>query len=176
MRELLLAIMVVPALVGQPAVFVTGGKGVAAQSSARLATADIELLVKQALENRFDARDLPDRNLLGTLTRIAVREEMPGARLRLGSGALPQREGYEFYIVSEAWAQAEANRTGQAVPFIAVDQPVITGDIATISLGVDLAVRQIPNRVKLCCCTGRGRFSRVNGQWAFVAWSGIICA
>ncbi len=57
---------------------------------------------------------------------------MPGASLRLGSGALPQREGFEFYLVSKAGAQAEANRTGQAVPFIAVDQPLITDDTATI--------------------------------------------
>src|SRR6185295_7336624 len=85
---------------------------VQAQLPERMATPDIELLVKQSVEDRFGASDLPDGNLLGKATRIAIREEMPEAGLKLGRGALPQRDGYVFSLISGTAAQAEADRVG----------------------------------------------------------------
>jgi hypothetical protein len=152
------------------------GHRVMAQEPVRAAAADVELFVKQALEDRFAAKDLPGYNLLRNATRIAIREEIPKPGLRLGNRALPQREGYEFHLAAEAAVQAEANRTGQAVPFIGVDQPLISGDAATLSLGVDLAVPPRPNSVKLCCCVGEGRFRQLDGRWTFVEWSSMACA
>ena len=169
---LLLAACLVPGSVG----FQDRSQRVLAQSSLRPATADVELFVKQALEDRFAARDIPDYNLLRDATRVAIQAEMSKAGLILSRRALPQREGYEFHLVSGPAVQADANRAGQAVPFITVDQPLITENTATLSLGIDLAVPQKPDSVKLCCCTGQGRFRQVDGRWRFVEWSSMTCA
>ena len=150
--------------------------GVEAQSPERMATPDIELLVKQSVEDRFGARDLPDGNLLGKATRIAIREEMPEAGLKLGRGALPQRDGYTFSLTSGAAAQTEADRSGRPVFFITVDRPAITDDTATISLGVDVASPREPKSIRMCCCTGQAQFQRVGDRWMFVKWAQMICS
>ncbi len=175
LRRLLLVAAAVT-VVGQPA---WGGGHVAharPQSPERMASAEIDALVKQAVEDRFTARDLPDGNLLGKATRIAIREEMPEAGLKLSRAALPQRDGFSFVLISGAAAQAEADRSGRPVYFIAVDQPSITGDTATISLGVDVVSPREPKTISMCCCTGHGQFRRTGGRWAFVKWAQMICS
>ena len=150
--------------------------GVEAQLPQRMATPDIELLVKQSVEDRFGASDLPDGNLLGKTTRIAIREEMPEAGLKLSRGALPQRPGYEFVLISTIAAQAEADRVRRAVYFITVDRPSITDDTATISLGVDVVSPREPKSITMCCCTGQGQFRRAGDRWTFVKWAQMICS
>jgi hypothetical protein len=142
----------------------------------RQATAEVHLLVKQSLESVLAENKLPDGNLLGSSTRIAIREELRRAKLRLGREALPQREGYEFYLISEAQTQTEADRTSRAVHYITVDQPSITGETATLSVGVDVTFPRVPRVTKLCCCTGHGQFQRIDGRWTFLKWSGMTCS
>lgn len=175
MLKRLLLIAVAVALVGQS---VWGGDrhGVQAQSPERMATPDIEEMVKQAVDDRFSARDLPDGNLLGKASRIAIREEMPEAGLKLSRGVLPQRAGYVFFLISEVGAQAEADRVRRAVYFITVDRPSIIEDTATVSLGVDIASPREPKTITMCCCTGQGQFRRVGGRWTFVKWVQTICS
>lgn len=96
--------------------------------------------------------------------------------MRLGVGAPPQREGYEFFLISIGTAQAEADKSRQEVRFITVDRPSITGDAATVSVGVDLVLPREPRVIKLCCCTGYGEFRRTNGRWTFVRWAETICS
>jgi hypothetical protein len=175
MLRRLLLIAAAVALVGQ-SVWGGNGHGVQAHSPDRMATPEIEVLVKQAVEDRFGARDLPDGNLLGRATRIAIRWEMPEAGLKLSRGALPQRSGYEFFLISEVGAQAEADRVRRAVYFITVDRPSIVEDTATVSLGVDVASPREPKTIKMCCCNGQGQFRRVGGRWRFVKWAQTICS
>jgi hypothetical protein len=140
----------------------------------RSAQGDIEVLVKQALEDRLAAGNLPDGHLLDS-SRVAIREDMPGASMRLGGGALPQRNGYEFYLISRRAAQAESERSKRRIHFIVVDNPRIDGDAATISLGVDVVEPFEPGVVSMCCCTGRGQFRNTGGRWVFVKWAGVVC-
>jgi hypothetical protein len=142
----------------------------------RTTSPEIDLLVRQALEDRLAANNLPDGNLLGNSKRIAIRQEMPAAKLKMGRSALPQREGHEFYFISEAAAQSEADFTKQPVHFITVDGPSIAGDTALISLGVDVIFPRTPKVGKLCCCTGRGQFRRAEGRWTFVKWVDMVCS
>jgi hypothetical protein len=172
-RPLLIAAAV--AVIGQFA-WRDGRGGLEGQSTERMAAPDIELLVKQSVEDRFGARDLPDGNLLGRTTRIAIRAEMPEEGLKLGRGALPQRNGYAFSLISGAAAQAEADRAGRPVYFITVDRPSITDDTATISLGVDVVSPREPKSIKMCCCNGIGQFQRAGGRWTFVKWVQMICS
>ena len=101
---------------------------------------------------------------------------MPEAGLKLSRAALPQRDGYSFVLLSAAAAQAEADRSGRPVYFITVDQPSITDDTATISLGVDVVSPREPKTINMCCCTGQGQFRRTGGRWAFVKWAQMIIA
>jgi hypothetical protein len=171
-----LAMVVSPAvLIG--CLFVCGGRPlVRAQMPAAPTRAEIETFVKQAIEDRFAAKNIPDFNLLDKGTRVAILEEMPAARMRLGKGALPERAGYEFYFIALAATQQQADTMQRPVPFIAVDGPSIAGDTATLSMGVDVTFPTDPKIVKLCCCTGRGEFKRVDGRWTFVKWGQMICS
>jgi hypothetical protein len=146
------------------------------QVTDRRAPEEVERLVRQALEDRIAAQDIPDGNLLRNATRVAIREEMPHSALKLGRGALPQLPGFEFYLISEATAQGEADKTGQPVHFITVDLPSIVGDTATISIGLDLVPPREPEVIKLCCCTGSAEFRRLDGRWKFVKWTSTICS
>ena len=148
----------------------------AAQLQPRSPGSEVEAFVRQAIEERFGARAIPDHNLLGAATRVAVRQEMPLAGESLTSAALPRLDGYEFYLTTAAAAQAEADRTRRNVTFLIVDRPVIAGDTATLWLGVDIAIPADPNNVKLCCCTGLGQFRRAQGRWAFVEWTERVCS
>lgn len=148
----------------------------AEQPPGRMASAEINALVKQALEDLLARQGLPDGNLLSGATRIAIREEMPRAAMRLGTEAVPERAGNQFYLLSRAAAQAEADRSKVNVHFITVDSPEITPDGAMIWIGVGLVAPSEPKVIILCCCTGHGQFQRSDGRWKFVKWAGMVCS
>jgi len=139
------------------------------------ASADIESLIKQALEDRLAENDIPDGILLGR-TRVAILQVMPKTGQTLTDRALPQREGTEFYLLSSKDAQAEADRTGRNVSYIFVDQPTIDGDNGSLAIGVDFVMPRDKKVVKACCCTGFGQFKRVAGKWTLLKWARMICA
>jgi hypothetical protein len=177
MQRLLILCATAAVLLGEQPTFGRLGNRATAQSSIdRAAAGDVELLVRQALEDRLAAKNVPDGNLLGSSTRIGIREEMPKAGMKLGREALPQREGYEFFLISLAEAQAEADQSGKPVHVITVDRPSLAEDTATLWLGVDVAFPREPKVIKLCCCTGQGQFRRVEGRWRFVKWASMVCS
>ena len=137
---------------------------------------EVELLVRQALEDVIATRKLPDHNLLRDTASVAIRDDMRASSLALGRGSLPRVDGYEFRLVSEAAAQAESDTTRQNVHYITVDRPSIDGDTATLSLGVALLVPRDSNIAKLCCCTALGQFRRMRDRWTFVKWLRLVCA
>lgn len=144
-------------------------------SSIPVAPAQIQTLVKQALENRLSANDIPDLNLLRSAARIAVRQDMRQARMTLTSDALPHLAGYTSYLVSSTDLQAEADRTEQDVFFVTVDRPSIDQDSATVWLGTGLVLPRTSHSLKLCCCVSQGQFHR-DGAWRFVEWLQRICS
>lgn len=169
MRRLTLAILA--------AALASGGLGHGTgQSFASPASADTETLVREALEDRLATSDIADLRLLGGAKRMAIRDDMPRAQLKLSAGALPHREGYEFYLISEKAAQAEADRTGQLVFFITADQPSITDGVATLWLGTDVTIPTDSRKAKTCCCRRLGQFRRSDGRWTFVKWLDWICS
>ena len=140
------------------------------------ATGDIQVFVKRALESRLDAGDLPDGGLLRAAKRVAIREELPAVKLKLTREALPERAGYEFYLMSEASAQRKADESRQPVPFIAVDEPLVTDMTGTVALGVDITLPRDSGLEKMCCCRARAHFERHENKWTFVKWSSLICS
>ena len=171
MRELLFLVASALALAAPTLGWV---RSVGSRASTQAAAADVELLVKQALEDRLAAKNLPHGDLLGDATLIAIQQDMPRADLKLSQGALPRLDGYEFYFISRAVAQSEASKTGQRHHFITVDQPTISESTATVWLGVDLVA---PRELKILrCCRGLGQFRRAEGRWIFVKWLDMICS
>ena len=95
MRLILLGFAAVVAFGQQPAS--DGVRAFSQAAAAGGASADIETFVRQALEDRLAAQNLPDGGLLRRSSRIAVLEDMPKAGLKISQEALPRRDGYEFY-------------------------------------------------------------------------------
>src|SRR5439155_1428444 len=123
-----------------------------------------------ALADRFKAGDIPDINLLPDRTRVLVRKELVDAKLTLTADALPNLPATTFEIISLQEAETLARRTGRDVVYLAVDNPHIDGDAATISLGIDVATHSNAGVVKMCCCTGRAEYRKRAGTWVFVKW------
>jgi hypothetical protein len=145
-------------------------------SRLRLAPAEIETLVRDALENHLSGKRVFERVISDTSRSIAIRMDLPQAGMRLSSGALPRHARYEFRLVSLAEAQAEADRTQQPFFFVEVDRPVIDGETATMWVGTDLTLPSKSDWVKTCCCDGVGHFRRVDGRWIFVKLDVTKCA
>ena len=119
-----------------------------------------------------------DVNGVGYRVHCSARtlQELPATGLRLSQSALPSRDGYDFHLISVRDAQSEAERTRMTIYFITVDRPAITGDTATIWLGVDFVLPPDPNLVKSCCCVGEAHFRRVEHRWKFFKWGRGACA
>ena len=139
----------------------------------------VDDLMRQVLADRIAAKDIPDFGLLRGATRIAVRSDGVGFRvtldgvrfgLTLGKDALPTLEGYQLRLISTEEAKAEADRTQASVYFIAVDGLTVSGDTATLSIGVDFAMPPNPKVVKMCCCSRSLEYRLVNDRSVFVRW------
>ena len=148
------------------------------QTTPDLPVADeaIQRFVRAALEDRLSDKSLPDFGMMRGTKHIGIREEMPAARLRLDKRALPHVHGFDFYLVAAATLQAQADHIKETVAYVIVDGPVITGDDASVSLGMDIAIPTNSNVGKLCCCDATGKFHRVDGRWTFVKWGLMTCS
>ena len=132
------------------------------------ASAEIEDFIHQALADRMAAGALSDFDLVGKSRRILVLDELPNAGLRISLKALPASSLHKYVPLSNAAIQAEADRAKETLYFITIDQPVITGDEATVWLGVDLTEPTGSKMVKLCCCASQDLFRRSQERWQFV--------
>lgn len=142
-----------------------------------MAPADIQTLVRQAIEDRVAARDIPDLDLRRhDSPTLILRQEMTRAKMRLGPDAVPQVNGYTFVVRTTAERQADADRTGRGSDmFIIVDSAGIAGSSAFVDLGTDLVVPTSPKVDRQCCCIGNGRFNGVGTRWVFERWVSMVC-
>lgn len=160
---------------GAPAAVGVGSPTLAQSLPSRQAGPEVDVLVRQVLEERLVAGDIPDIGLLRGAKRIAIRSELPKSQLVLGEAALPQRDGYEFRLISTSEATAEAERTKAWVYFIAVDRLERSQETVTMWLGTDFIAPAEPRIMKTCCCERSVQYRRVQDRWAFVSWSVGIC-
>jgi hypothetical protein len=140
------------------------------------ASLEVELLVKQSLEDRLLAGDLPDLHLLGNNKRLCIQEIIRSEGIRITENALPQLPGYEFSLTTKDSAQEKANQVGKMIFDIIINRPHITGEWATIWLGVGATLPADSNMVLLCCCKAHGLFQFIDGRWTFVRWMERICS
>jgi hypothetical protein len=130
------------------------------------AAPEIELLVKQALEDRMPL-SFPYQALL--TSDVGLRRELPAARLTIGPDALPSMAGYTFELASSTTAQAEANRTMKYISIVTVDRPSIAGDRATLWMGVSTFAPAGAFNV-MCCCAREATYVLREGRWMFSKW------
>ena len=146
------------------------------ENSYRAASPEIEDFVRQAIEDRFKAGDIPDLGLLDARAHVPLLRELPRARLQLSHRALPVIDGTTFELMGLDEARLRADRTRAAVAYLTVDDPRIDGDTGSLRLGADLTMPAKPGGVKTCCCVGRAEFRRAQSLWVFVKWSAMTCA
>ena len=140
------------------------------------ASAAVEDLVRQALQDRFGADDIPDLALLEDRSHVLLSSELRRARLQLTARALPRIEGTRFALIGVADAQALADRSHHDVVSLTVDDPAIEGDRASLWIGTDLTIPSQKGVVRMCCCEGRGDFKKMDGRWIFVKWALTRCS
>lgn len=140
------------------------------------APANIQTLVRQAVEDRTAARDIPDWDFSRRPPTLLIRREMSRGRVMLGQDALPQVSGYTFLLRTNAELQTEADQTHTSIMFVIVNSAGITGNTAFVDLGTDIVFPTVPKVIKMCCCVGNGRFNRVESRWVFERWFDIVCS
>jgi hypothetical protein len=140
------------------------------------ASPEIEDFVRQALQDRFRAGDIPDMSLLDDRAHVFVLKEMPRAGLLLSTNALPTIDGTMFELIGLGEVKARAERTRQDAVYLAADDPRIDGATGFVRLGTNLTVPAKPDVIQTCCCVGRAEFKKVGSRWIFVKWGAMTCA
>ena len=135
-----------------------------------IASAEVEMFVRDALRDRLIAGDIPDIQLVraADAKRFYVRAEVPASRVRITSRALPSMPDTELALLTLAEAQETATRSGRGVFFIAVEHVRVEESKGTIWLGAGLEVP--PGQIKSCCCEREALFERRDGQLSFQRW------
>ena len=171
-RAFLLLAVVTIAAHGAPRVLVAGAQQV---SPAPAASPEIDAFVRQAFEELLDSGDIPDFALVSRLARIPVRQDV-SPELSLGPDALPKRPPREFFLITEAALQSEANRTGETYRFLFISSPTIDGETASLHIGSGILLPRESRQIRLCCCSATAEFRRAVERWTFVRWTMRICS
>jgi len=148
------------------------------QRSAEYQPADsaVEALVRDALRDRIAQRALLDQEAFqnrGLLGRVAVRREMPEARLTLSPQALPDIPSVKLSLIQ----RADATFLVGYEPFyyVVVDLPQITDDAASLLIGTEGVSPAGATHMTICCCVAVAHFQRRDGRWTFVRWGERDC-
>jgi hypothetical protein len=136
----------------------------------------IQAFVRQAIADRFAARDIPDFGMLSESGEILIRQETGNPNSDLTFEAVPQTNDRPFLLIQQSVAQARADATATSIVFITVGRVVVNGPDATINLGVDTVDPRSPGTIKLCCCSGDAKYHRVGDEWKFVRWESQVCS
>ena len=144
--------------------------GIARPSRSRRASREVQLFIREAMEGRLAAGDIPDQALLERSAAVLVLHEIPrGARL--GRAVLPRLAHLKTRLVSIADLKKIAEQRGEPQHFLTIRDVVILGDGATISLSVDVLSPASRRGPWLPCSLGTACFTRVgDGRWRFVEW------
>ncbi len=138
-----------------------------------------------------DQRDV----VLAVTRRIELegRSSLPDSGLMPEKGPLPllAQLGFEgpplasdLLMTPSRWAlnprsawQAKADAAGKSQYVVEIGLPDVEGDVATVSVGVQLVTQTSFRGVVLCCCTAIDIYRRnARGVWRFEKRDGTVCA
>lgn len=150
-----------------------------ASTAGKAAPKEIDVLVAEVLrQSLVESKSMPDRQLLPATGPIMVRSEVltPGHGVLLGPAALPESKTVAFQLRSQLELQTLADRRGGPVYFVAVTNVTMSGDTATVWMGVELTTPTTEGSgVKLCCCRQATTYRRFEGAWHLVVRSPAVC-
>jgi hypothetical protein len=98
-----------------------------------------------------------------------------GDQTRLTAAALPRVGSMAFAVKTRAELQQLADVTGTEVRYISIDGPEISGDCATVGVGIGVVQ---PARRKgnwVCTCSSIDLYGKRDGQWQFKVATLRIC-
>lgn len=75
-----------------------------------------------------------------------------------------------------AW-RADADQKGASVYVVMIGLPEVKGDVALVSVGVEIVTRSDFSGGVLCCCNATDTYRRgTDGVWRFARRGGTVCA
>src|SRR5215831_17287221 len=79
---------------------------------------ETQSFVRQALQDRLSAGDIPDFGVLRNVRQLVLREEMPRAKQRLSKDVVPEQTSGMISLWSLSEIQAQADASNQDLPFV----------------------------------------------------------
>lgn len=146
--------------------------------SAQLSTSasEVEQLLGEVLA-RFvqDEESVPDGSMLTRRDVIYIAAEV-GDHARVTAGALPGASSRPLVVKTRDELQAIADRTGTRFPYLQITSAEITGDCATVGVGVYIMQPARKQEMLLCCCSTTDVYVKRGGKWQFKVVAQQICA
>jgi hypothetical protein len=138
--------------------------------------AETDALVGAVLERYLTDRDaLPDGGMLPSTGPVFVVSDADGA-LRTTHSAIPKAGAGKLVFRTSRDLQADADRLGTEVFYVGFYRATISGDCATIGVGVYFAAPKNSKKIYLCCCSSTDVYERQHGRWVFKKRTEKICA
>lgn len=138
--------------------------------------AETDALIGAVLERYLTDRDaLPDGGMLPSTGPVFVVSDADGA-LRMTASAIPKAGAGKLVLRTRRDLQADADRLGTEVFFVGFYRATISGDCATIDVGVYFAAPKNSKKIYLCCCSSTDVYERQHGRWVFKKRTEEICA
>jgi hypothetical protein len=81
-----------------------------------------------------------------------------------------------FVAMTHAELDAEADRVKNTVGYIHIFGVEVKGDVATITIGGDVALPAANRAHKMCCCESTDEWDRKAGAWSFAGSKMSICS
>lgn len=135
---------------------------------------EVEQLLAAVLE-RFvqDAESIPDGSTLTDHNVVYVEAEV-GDHARVTAGALPRTSPRPFVVKTLPELQAIADGSGTHIPYLSFSSADITGDCATVDLGVYIMPAR-NSQVSICTCSATHLYVKRDGKWQFKVEARPLC-
>lgn len=118
---------------------------------------------------------LPDSGLLPEKGPLPLLAQLGGDGPPLTADMLTQPKQWKLHSKDE-W-QAEADKLGKSVYVAVIGLPQIEGEIALVSVGVEVIVPTGTGGLVLCCCTSTHVYRPDSrGVWRYTKRLGTVCA
>lgn len=124
-----------------------------------------DVIAAALLRVKADPKSLPDHGLVGTNVYVIIE---PGTTKR----PLPP----PFVAMTHAELDAEADRINNGVGFIHIFGVEVKGEVATITIGGDVAHPAANRAHRMCCCESTDEWNRKAGIWSFAGSKMEICS
>jgi hypothetical protein len=138
--------------------------------------AEVEEVLRVALEHAFEAKDLPEYDNLTRQGSIYLSNHLSGNECIVDESVLPSRDE-TYVLVSREELEAIASQRGDIFYAGVGDVQLGEGEV-TVWLGASIQpAPQSAGRPLMCCCSRKMLLRRGDeGTWEFLSWTMFLCA